>query len=252
MPWSVQKKSIKDELLDLVEEMATLLEQVDAFRTLHPVGATKYLEKRILDQCGELELDFAKWEQRMSPDIEKFDYTATENKSLPVPDDDAACSLLHLSIIYWISMMMLYSIMNYFRPRLQDGGDKSAQDAASSEKCHEKTGCGTSASRPPKCPRVYALKCLRAMHLYFEGDGGFIGRVSGLLTLGFAARYFLNEMPKEQNDDETESFAKILDTMVFGTPVRHLLAQLSGGKLPTNANAGANGNGPPASEISWF
>lgn len=47
-------KSVKDEVIDLGQELPAIPEQVMAFRALGRAGATKHLEMRIITPCNQL------------------------------------------------------------------------------------------------------------------------------------------------------------------------------------------------------
>ncbi|KAG8415508.1 hypothetical protein J3458_009348 [Metarhizium acridum] len=157
-------KSVKDELIDLVQELPAILEQVVAFRALERVGATKHLEARIIAQCNQLHRDSQTWTQRV-PDVLTFDYTPAKPPLL-APRDDAGISLLHLGEIYWIALMILYSVLNFFtqnehKPR---GTEQSVAQ-------HNKDDRGGTLTRVPlsTSPDLHASKCVHAIHLYWGG-----------------------------------------------------------------------------------
>ncbi|EXV03854.1 hypothetical protein X797_003653 [Metarhizium robertsii] len=118
VPWTTHPKSVKDEVIDLGQELPAIPEQVMAFRALGRVGATKHPEMRIITPCNQLH-----------PESE----TRTQT-------EDAGISLLHLSEIYWIALMMLYLVLDFSTERHNGhkprGTEQSSPDFDASKCVH--------------------------------------------------------------------------------------------------------------------
>ncbi|KAK2616731.1 hypothetical protein QQS21_000343 [Conoideocrella luteorostrata] len=231
IPWTSQKKSIKDELFDVVQELPALVEQVVAFLALQPVSSTKHLEMRILAQCNTLHGQFASWMRKASPYILKFDYTIIPNMPLPIPQDETEISLLHLSMMFWIALMILYSILQFFNERSgEDDIDFDTKENSQSvtEHSNKEDQNLTLYANMYKGPNLYASKCVHALHLFGEFKGGVAESLSVIVPLWFTMRYFLNRKSGQHKGNELEVLRKALSTKLFGSSAASHITKISG------------------------
>jgi hypothetical protein len=238
--------------VDLVQELPAILEQVTAFQALERVAATKHLEMRILEQCEDLHQQFEAWTRKV-PDIFRFDYMAAQ-LPLPEPENDVDVSLVHLSEVYWIGLMILFSVMKFFQKR-RLAGDK-AGDAADSAEIQTKVEEEDEGKGVVACPTLivspdlYASKCVHAMHLYWCQKSCIIESIAGLLAMSFVMRYYLNENSAGVTGDELHGLRRALDIELFGSRVRFLVTKVSGGNALVDAID--KGVRLPGDELSWF
>lgn len=254
VPWLRHKKTTKDQLLDCLQEVPGILEQVTALFALRAVGRrVDELRKRIIAQCEALNLELAAWHEKVFPDILKFDYTA--KVPLLEPDNDVEVSLHHLSIIYWISLMILYSIINvlYQQERGQDNDHTESRTSGTYTLTPECISNSTNRSADTSWPNLvnlYASKCVHAMHLYWAPKCGIIENISGLLSLGFILRFYLGKALKGQHNEEMVLLGKTLKIKLFGSDVGSILAKVSAGQLKLDSTT--RNRSVPGDDLSWF
>ncbi|KID95097.1 C6 zinc finger domain protein, partial [Metarhizium majus ARSEF 297] len=168
IPWGTKPKSAKDRLVDMMLEIPTLLEQISQLQSSSCLAAAGILQQKVLSRCAQLERAMRVWAAKMGTDILRFDYTFVGD-CVPVPQKEAEFGLLHLCIVYWFIEMMLVSVKIFV-----------------SELCAIET------AEAMRQLQMAARKSARALPLHFASSGGLAKRISGLLALSIALRYFLN------------------------------------------------------------
>lgn len=254
VPWLRHKKTTKDQLLDCLQELPAILEQVTALFAMRAGGQrVDELKKRIIAQCEALNLELTAWHDKICPHILKFDYTATV--PLLVPENDVDVSLHHLSIIYWISLMILYSTINVLHQAEPAQANDPTKSVATTVYSAAPESCVHSMNRAangswPRLVNLYASKCVHAMHLYWASKSGIIENISGFLSLGFVLRFYLGKALKGQHSEEMILLGKTLKIKLFGSDVGTILAKVSAGRL--KLDLGTSHQSVPGNDLSWF
>ncbi|KAJ6439226.1 dnaK protein [Purpureocillium lavendulum] len=111
-PWRAREKSIKDLLVDILDDIPGLLQQLDKVQGLQYGAKRDELLQKLHLRCREIEVTLNAWKRRVGNDLQRFDYTTT---SLPIapPDSDVEFALLHLTSLYWVACLLLYSTLGF-------------------------------------------------------------------------------------------------------------------------------------------
>lgn len=235
-----------------MQDLPAIVEQVAAFSALRHIGATEQLEKRIIVQCYDLTQRFAAWMQRTSPDILKFDYTVAK-VPLPMPMDDADITLLHLSMMYWIALMILYSFLQFFNKRRSeydsDINEKTDHESPTwhNDKTDQEPYSNTIAE---ESPNLYASKCVHALHLFWVYEGNIAENLVGLVPLWFATHYYINRSSTEHKGNELDLLRNALGTNIFGSSAASHLAKIFGQQFEVDCDI--EGTKATNDEVLWF
>lgn len=232
IPWRAREKSTKDLLVDILDDIPGLLQQLDEFQGLQGgVERDKSLQRLHL-RCREIEAALYAWKRRVSNDLERFDYTAT---SLPIapPDSDVEFALLHLTSLYWVACLLLYSTLAFAS---RQGNPLTLQvkphGAHVSSTATPLAAPGKLDKRDIFAPmmdaRLFGCKIAHAIHLSFESGAGFVQSGSALFPLAVALRYFATLDAAGQPTPEAEVLRALYRKPFMGGHVGRFLEPIEG------------------------
>ncbi|EFY95862.2 fungal transcriptional regulatory protein [Metarhizium robertsii ARSEF 23] len=228
IPWGTKPKSAKDRLVDIMLEIPTLLEQIAQLQSSSCPAAVGILQQKVLGRCAQLERAMRVWAAKMGTGILRFDYTFM-GECVPVPQTEDEFGLLHLSIVYWFIEMMLVSV-KIFVSKL----------------------CAMETAEAMRQLQMAARKSARALPLLFASSGGLAQRISGLLALSIALRYFLIVEAPGGISDESCVVQSLLDRDLNGSTIRTLLTRMYGGQDPLLVGTDYGGSHWPENVLRWF
>ncbi|KAH6603181.1 zn2-c6 fungal-type dna-binding domain [Trichoderma cornu-damae] len=87
-------ESIKDKLIDIMEDIPFLLVSYDKLRACRDPGRTGELRRVVMLNCQHISSCLDIWEKEAGTDLLQFDYTIA-GSPLPVPKDDTEFGLVH-------------------------------------------------------------------------------------------------------------------------------------------------------------
>lgn len=287
MPWKKHPKAVKDELIDMMQDVPEILEYIDEFKTCTDPQRRQDLEMLIMSRCNAVRADLDAWATDRGDSLHRFDCFANIGPIEP-PKNDVEFAFHHMTTIYWFTAGMLACIKSFFTSRYGEeripqrppgwyttyGGVATGTPASSSssppansssyghdEDSHSPAPAASSASTAPS-PGVsvtehylwesamYATREVYAMSFFFTPDAGVAHSAAGLMSLAVVLRYYLHPAAFCILGNEVEMVQGLYTTPILGIPIGQLLRRILGGHLPPLV---ANTDGPRMSHgLGWF
>lgn len=253
VPWRTIPKSVKDKLMDIMEDIPFMLVSYDNLRACQdPDRADEFRQIAMLN-CEHISNSLDIWEQEMGADLHQFDYNVV-GSPLPEPKDDTEFSLVYLSSVYWGARLILYSTlgmmnMAYAAASASPGTDSvpslSGSPASSAPVSTPATSPEETSSAPGLCeevPRVrmlnpgtFARKIAHAVPLLYGPSAGAMQGASGLFPMALALRFFATTEPPGQRSLESQMIYNLYAKPFVGSFVGRFLQDLQGPQLSEKA-----------------
>lgn len=249
IPWRIIPKSLKDKLMDILEDIPFMLVSYDNLRACQDPDRADELRQIVLLNCQHISACLDVWEKEAGDDLHTFDYTI-HGSPLPVPKDDTEFGLVYISAVYWGARLMLYSTLGMtlthsvgaMTPRSDSipslGGSPASSAATMSTPA---TSPGQSSEKSPgpgpdddipqtrmENPGIYARKIAHMVHLLYEPAAGAMQGASGLFPLALALRFFATTEPPGQRSVESQMIYNLYNKPFVGTFVGRFLNDLQG------------------------
>ncbi|KAH0521860.1 hypothetical protein TsFJ059_005795 [Trichoderma semiorbis] len=253
VPWRTIPKSVKDKLMDIMEDIPFMLVSYDNIRACQDPDRADELRQIAMLNCEHISNSLDIWEQEMGADLHQFDYNVV-GSPLPEPKDDTEFSLVYLSSVYWGARLILYSTlgmmnMAYAAASASPGTDSvpslSASPASSAPVSTPATSPEETSSAPGLCeevPRVrmlnpgtFARKIAHAVPLLYGPSAGAMQGASGLFPMALALRFFATTEPPGQRSLESQMIYNLYAKPFVGSFVGRFLQDLQGPQLSEKA-----------------
>lgn len=224
IPWTLEKKSSKDKLLDIMTDIPGLLEDLDLVRACTTPSLADEMRRRLFNNCQNLDRTLSCWTHEVGDTIKTFDYTAT---GIPLrrPNTSEEIALLHLSNLYWMLCVLLYSITNYAQMPTAPGGHPQGNMS-------ERPTPPRTSPAPLEAATINAYKIARSVHFLFEAQSGVFGAHAAFFPLGVALRFLIATEPPYQLSDERTMLVELFERPFMGTFVGRFLENLQRDILP--------------------
>ncbi|KAK0760633.1 hypothetical protein N5P37_006828 [Trichoderma harzianum] len=253
VPWRTIPKSVKDKLMDIMEDIPFMLVSYDNLRACQDPDRADELRQIAMLNCEHISNSLDVWEQEMGADLHQFDYNVV-GSPLPEPKDDTEFSLVYLSSVYWGARLILYSTlgmmnMAYTAASASPGTDSvpslSASPASSAPVSTPATSPEETSSGLGLCeevPRVrmlnpgtFARKIAHAVPLLYGPSAGAMQGASGLFPMALALRFFATTEPPGQRSLESQMIYNLYAKPFVGSFVGRFLQDLQGPQLSEKA-----------------
>ncbi|RFU75914.1 zn2-c6 fungal-type dna-binding domain [Trichoderma arundinaceum] len=248
VPWRVIPKSIKDKLMDIMEDIPFMLVSYDNLRACRDPDRADELRQIVMVNCKHISSCLDVWEKEAGSDLYQFDYTLA-GSPLPVPKDDTEFGIVYISAVYWGARLILYSTLGltltHSVAAMSPGsnsvpslGSSPASSAATVSTPASSPGQSSAKSPGPpdggappirmENPGIYARKIAHMVHLLYEPAAGAMQGTSGLFPLALALRYFATTEPPGQRSPESQMIYNLYNKPFMGSFVGRFLADLQG------------------------
>ncbi|KAL7907731.1 hypothetical protein GGI35DRAFT_65866 [Trichoderma velutinum] len=253
VPWRTIPKSVKDKLMDIMEDIPFMLVSYDNLRACQDPDRADELRQIAMLHCEHISNSLDIWEEEMGVDLNQFDYTVV-GSPLPEPKDDTEFSLVYLSSVFWGARLILYSTlgmmnMAYAAASASPGTDSvpslSASPASSAPVSTPATSPEEASSASGLCeevPRVrmlnpgtFARKIAHAVPLLYGPSAGAMQGASGLFPMALALRFFATTEPPGQKSLESQMIYSLYAKPFVGSFVGRFLQDLQGPQLSEKA-----------------
>lgn len=230
LPWGQgQPKSPKDELYDILSYLPGLLEELDELRTAEP-GASSYdighrqHQLDLLDRCRLRDAALGRWVEINGASLPILTLAAA-SLPLPPPENDWDLSALHISCLYWASLMLLRSTA-------------SAVLRMHNVDCFPETGQQSCNHHLPLSMHAWAAECwrfdprplvvnmARAAPLFYAPGMGSLAGAAGFFPLGLALRTLAAIDPTGRPSQESLLLRDLLTRPYMGSTVGRFLTNL--------------------------
>lgn len=277
IPWTKHPKAVKDELIDMMQELPELLEHIDKFKASTNDDQRRALEAHIMARCNEVRADLDAWAADRGDSLRRFDCFASIGPMQP-PQNDAEFAFHHMTVIYWFLLGSVACIKSFFtsrqgqeqipaRPpgfylRYTHGGGGGGDGAGAGSTPTPATSAAGSADESSSDQSVsetehylwesalYATKEVYAMPFFFTPDAGIAHSAAGLMSLAVMLRYYLHPASFCILGNEIEVLQGLYNIPIMGISIGQLLKRILGGFLPPLT---ANVDGPRLSHgLGWF
>ncbi|KAL6693815.1 hypothetical protein J3F84DRAFT_380002 [Trichoderma pleuroticola] len=253
VPWRTIPKSVKDKLMDIMEDIPFMLVSYDNLRACQDPDRADELRQVAMLHCEHISNSLDTWEEEMGADLHQFDYNVA-GSPLPEPKDDTEFSLVYLSSVYWGARLILYSTlgmmnMAYAAASASPGADSvpslSTSPASSAPVSTPATSPEETSNAPGPCeevPRVrmlnpgtFARKIAHAVPLLYGPSAGAMQGASGLFPMALALRFFATTEPPGQRSLESQMIYNLYAKPFVGSFVGRFLQDLQGPQLSEKA-----------------
>lgn len=264
IPWKKHPKAIKDELIDLMQDVPEILEYIENFKAATDDQKRKDLIALIMNRCNEVRAGLDAWVADRGDSMNRFDCFANASPLEP-PKNDAEFAFHHLTTIYWFTIGMISCIKSFF---LSNFGEERIPErppgfylkyvGVTPGTPRSTTGSHDDDGEPPVSAAehylwesaVYATREVYALPFFFAPDAGVAHSAAGLMSLALILRYYLHPASFCVLGNETEVLEGLYDVPVLGISIGQLLKRILGGFLPPLV---ANTVGPRVSHgLGWF
>ncbi|KAK1240460.1 hypothetical protein MKX07_004488 [Trichoderma sp. CBMAI-0711] len=250
VPWRIVPKSIKDKLMDVMEDIPYMLVSYDNLCACQDPDRMSELYQILMLNCQHISNSLDAWEREIGADLDRFDYTVA-GTPVPTPQDDTEISLVYLSSVYWGARLMLYSTlgmaMKYAAEAMSPGSDSvpsfgnspassaTASTPATSPEDAATWSTRSSYSEVPQIrmlnPGIFARKIAHAVPLLYGPAAGAMQGASGLFPMALALRYFATTEPPGQRSVESQMVYDLYAKPFVGSFVGRFLNDLQGPQL---------------------
>ncbi len=276
IPWKKHPKAVKDELIDMMQDVPEILEYVDEFKTCTNSQRRQDLEMLIMSRCNEVRGDLDAWAADRGDSLQRFDCFAHTGPIEP-PKNDVEFAFHHLTTIYWFTAGMISCIKSFFSSRQGEeriperppgwyatyGGAAAGTPSSTTNSYEYDDGSSPSSASTPPTPAsvsasehylwesaIYATREVHALRFFFAPDAGVAHSAAGLMSLAVMLRYYLHPAAFCILGNEIEILQSLYDIPILGIPIGQLLRRILGGHVPPLV---ANTNGPRVSHgLGWF
>ncbi|OAQ65870.2 AIG2-like protein [Pochonia chlamydosporia 170] len=199
VPWEIHEKCVKDRLLDIMNEIPWILEQQDNLQNLPP-SHQKDKVPGILHQCKRQAMALEKWRRHDETDavLSMFDLQ-DEDEPLPSPKDEVELAGLHLTGLYWIAGLLLYSTL-WTVSDVVNGVQRDEVNQKS--KVYE------------RATRAYAKRMAYSVHLFFEESSSEFEKSTGLYPLIMASQLYRRVKPVPEEQGAREAIRRLVDEVL--------------------------------------
>ncbi|KAH7018202.1 uncharacterized protein B0I36DRAFT_335488 [Microdochium trichocladiopsis] len=159
VPWLVIPKNPRDRLVDIMFEVAGLLEDIDSLQAAASNGDKNYetLRLDIADACWQLDERLQRWSAEDAPVVSFYDSAGSFREAWD-PDDYARADMVQ---VYWSACLLLYELMGMVVDDPQ--------------------------SLPARCdPLVYLRKIGETLPVIWTAGAGIIATARGTFPMGVA------------------------------------------------------------------
>ncbi|PTB63376.1 hypothetical protein BBK36DRAFT_1126839 [Trichoderma citrinoviride] len=218
VPWREVPKSIKDKLMDVMEDIPYMLVSYDNLCACQDPDRMNELYQIVMLNCQHISNSLDAWEREIGADLDHFDYTVA-GTPVPTPQDDTEISLVYLSCVYWGARLILYSTlgmtMKYAAEAMSPGSD-SVPEVPQIRMLN---------------PGIFARKIAHAVPLLYGPAAGAMQGASGLFPMALALRYFATTEPPGQRSVESQMVYDLYAKPFVGSFVGRFLNDLQGPQL---------------------
>ncbi|TQV95546.1 C6 zinc finger domain-containing protein [Cordyceps javanica] len=276
IPWKKHPKAVKDELIDLLQDIPEILEYIEEFKVCTDLGRRQDLEMLIMSRCNEVRADLDAWAADRGDSLQRFDCFANIGPLEP-PRNDAEFAFHHMTVIYWFTAGMVACIKSFFSSR--QGAERIPERPPG---WYATYGAGAAASTPGSMTNSYdyddanspssastastasvsatehylwesasyATREVYAMGFFFTPDAGVAHSAAGVMSMAVMLRYYLHPAAFCILGSEVEILQSLYKVPIMGVPIGQLLRRILGGQLPPLVT---NINGPRISHgLGWF
>ncbi|KAK9422920.1 putative Zn(2)-C6 fungal-type domain-containing protein [Seiridium unicorne] len=199
-PWKSIRKSPRDKLLDILGDLAGILEDIDNRDICENLEERAALKQSITRSCWGLSERLQSWANEVGS-LKDF-RTSTSSDDVAGPRDSEDFALAHLTILYWATCALVYANLL----ALVDLG---------------------TATVPQLDPLEYARKVVYALPFFLDPSAGIMGSKSASFPLGLVLQvlYGTENKPSEHRDllaeffksqGETKAIAKFVTSLQRG------------------------------------
>ncbi|KAK6077460.1 hypothetical protein SCUP515_04988 [Seiridium cupressi] len=199
-PWKSIRKSPRDKLLDILGDLAGILEDIDNRDICENLEERAALKQSITRSCWGLSERLQSWANEVGS-LKDF-RTSTSSDDVAGPRDSEDFALAHLTILYWATCALVYANLL----ALVDLG---------------------TATVPRLDPLEYARKVVYALPFFLDPSAGIMGSKSASFPLGLVLQvlYGTENKPSEHRDllaeffksqGETKAIAKFVMSLQRG------------------------------------
>ncbi|KAJ6782266.1 hypothetical protein PWT90_10559 [Aphanocladium album] len=279
IPWKKHPKAVKDELIDLMQDIPEILEYIEEFKASPDPYRRQELETLIMGRCNEVRADLDAWAADRGDSLQRFDCFAHAGPIEP-PKNDVEFAFHHMTTIYWFTLGMTSCIKSFFtsqqgveripeRPlgfyATYTGGSVGTPASTTSSYDYDDVNSPASASTASTAPvqpgvsetehylwesAMYATRGVYAVRFFFTHDAGVAHSAAGLMSLAVLLRFYLHPATFCITGQEVEILESMYNIPILGIPIGQLLRRILGGHLPPLV---ANLGGPRVSHgLGWF
>ncbi|KAM3483216.1 hypothetical protein MY8738_003411 [Beauveria namnaoensis] len=281
IPWKKHPKAVKDQLIDLMQDIPEILEYVEEFKASADPQRRQDLEALIMSRSSEVRADLDAWAADRGDSLQRFDCFANTGPIEP-PRNDAEFAFHHMTTIYWFTCGMLSCIRSFFSSRQGEeriprrppgwyatyGGAAAGTPTSTTTTTTNSPGYDDNTNSPSSASTtsttasvsasehylwesaMNATREVYAMGFFFTPDAGVAHSAAGLMSLAVILRYYLHPAAFCLLGTEIEILQGLYATRILGIPIGQLLRRILGGHLPPLV---ANVDGPRVSHgLGWF
>ncbi|OAA66324.1 Zn(2)-C6 fungal-type DNA-binding domain protein [Cordyceps fumosorosea ARSEF 2679] len=277
IPWLKHPKAVKDELIDVMQDIPEILEYIEEFKVSKDAGRRRDLEMLIMSRSSEVQADLDSWAADRGDSLQRFDCFAHIGPLEP-PRNDAEYAFHHMTTIYWFTAGMVSCIKSFFSSRQGEEriperppgwyanyggtgpgtpGSTTATNTTTHDDNDAQSPSSTSSTTGVSASEhylwesaVYATREVYAMGFFLTPDAGVAHSAAGLMSLAVILRYYLHPAAFCILGNEVEILQSLYAVPILGIPVGQLLRRVLGGHLPPLV---ANLSGPRVSHgLGWF
>ncbi|KAL7942774.1 hypothetical protein V8C42DRAFT_330347 [Trichoderma barbatum] len=253
VPWRTVPKSVKDKLMDIMEDIPFMLVSYDNLRACQDPDRADELRQIAMLNCEHISTSLDIWEEEMGDVLHQFDYTIA-GSPLPMPQDDTEFSLVYLSSVYWGARLILYSTLGMMSmahaaasvspssdavPSLSGSPASSAPTSTPGTSPEEESSSAGPYDEVPRVkmlnPGIFARKISHAVPLLYGPAAGAMQGASGLFPMALALRFFATTEPPGQRSLESQMIYNLYAKPFVGSFVGRFLQDLQGPQLSEKA-----------------
>ncbi|EGX90722.1 hypothetical protein CCM_07142 [Cordyceps militaris CM01] len=276
IPWKKHPKAVKDDLIDLMQDIPEIIEYIDEFKVCTNERRRQDLEMLIMSRCNTVRADLDAWAADRGDSLQRFDCFANIGPLEP-PKNDAEYAFHHMTTIYWFTSGMIACIKSFLSSRQGEeriperppgwyatylgGGAVGTPSSTATSYDYDDANSPSSASTASIAgvsatehylweSAAYATREVYSMGFFFTPDAGVAHSAAGLMSLAVILRYYLHPAAFCILGNEIDILQSMYRIPILGIPIEQLLKRILGGHLPPLT---ANLNGPRVSHgLGWF
>ncbi|KAK2606308.1 hypothetical protein QQS21_003239 [Conoideocrella luteorostrata] len=221
-PWELIPKSKMDEIVDILIEITGHIEDLDILRAhAGDVATADELRDTLVYRCMQTYRTLVAWTETVGDALYAFDPNVV-GLPLPTPSTDEDYELLHLSIVYWITSLFLYSTWEFaLQQNIQPSYLTTGVSCIDSPPHLDSPQSDTQISDTSSIN--YARRIAWSIHLFFAPGTGAWGANAALLPLGFALRFLMVKESGSPFSEERKLLVSCFKKPFMGTFVGRFL-----------------------------